>query len=197
MENTLKDEDYRWVANAMGLEPAIVKAVIEVETGKRGAFVAPMKPVILFEGHVFWRRLKLYGLDPVDYMRGNEDILHVEWTRRNYKGGLKEYERLERARKIHHDSALESTSWGLFQIMGFNYEKCGCNNVNEFVEKMCSGIRGQLTLWAEFLHRNGLDECLRNRRWSLFALRYNGRGYKVNHYDKRLKMAYLKYKKEE
>lgn len=197
MENTLNDDDFRWAANAMGLETAMVKAVIEVETGRRGGFVAPAKPVILFEGHVFWQRLKLYGVNPPDYMRGNEDILHPEWTRRNYVGGLKEYERLARAERIHREAALESASWGLFQIMGFNYGKCGCGDVNEFVEKMSDGIRGQLSLWVEFMHRSGLDECLRYHQWVLFALRYNGRGYKANNYDKRLKKAYLKYKKED
>lgn len=194
MKNTLKDENYIEAATVLDLEPAVVKAVIDVETGGRGSFAAPGKPIILFEGHVFWQRLKLYGMTPMDYMRGNEEILHQEWTRRYYRGGLKEYDRLERAVKIHRTAALESTSWGLFQIMGFNYGKCGCGDVLEFVDRMSESAKEQLLLWVRFMQQEGLDECLRRHKWALFALRYNGRGYKANRYDKLIEKAYIRYK---
>lgn len=125
MENTFRKEDLDDAARRLGIETAAVKAVIDVETGSRGGILPDGRAVILFEGHVFWRRLKLYGINPVDNFRGNEDILHLEWTCRNYKGGAGEYERLERAMKIHRNAAWESASWGVFQIMGFNYRKCG------------------------------------------------------------------------
>lgn len=195
MKNTFDEKDFEMAAQQIGVEPAAVRAVAEVETSGRGGFLPDGRAVILFEGHVFWRRLKLYGLNPVDYMRGNEDILHVEWTRRNYKGGAREYERLERAMKIHKCAALESASWGLFQIMGFNHEKCGCADVCEFVERMQASSMEQMLLWVKFLKREGLDECLRHHKWALFALRYNGKGYKVNRYDERIRKAYLKYSK--
>ena len=51
-------------------------------------------------------------------------------------GGLKEYDRLERARAIHREAADSSASWGLAQIMGFNYQVSGCKSVSEFVEMM-------------------------------------------------------------
>lgn len=195
MKNTLDEKDFEVAAQRIGVESATVRAVAEVETCGSGGFLPDGRAVILYEGHVFWRRLKLYGLNPVDYMRGNEDILHVEWTRRFYRGGAKEYERLERAMKIHKRAALESASWGMFQIMGFNHEKCGCADVNEFVHRMNTTPREQLLLWSKFMQHEGLDECLRQHKWSLFALRYNGKGYKVNRYDERIRKAYLKYSK--
>ena len=195
MKNTFEGVDFKAVAQRIGVEPAAVRAVAEVETCGRGGFLSGGRAVILFEGHVFWRRLKLYGLNPVDYMLGNEDILHMEWTRRHYRGGIREYERLERAMKIHKQDALESASWGVFQIMGFNYEKCGCEDVHEFVERMGRNLNEQVDLWAEYMRHEGLDECLRRHKWSLFALRYNGKGYKVNRYDERISKAYLKYSK--
>jgi len=42
-----------------------------------------------------------------------------------YKEGEAEYERLLRARRINEDAANASTSWGLFQIMGFNHAAWG------------------------------------------------------------------------
>lgn len=197
MENTLKENDYRAVAELLGVETAAIKAVVEVETGGRGGFLPDGRPVILFEGHVFWQRMKLYGLNPTDFMSGNEGVLHPNQTRRFYRGGVYEYDRLERARTIHERAALESASWGLFQIMGFNHEMCGCRSVNEFVCRMGVSEQEQLLLWAEFIRKIGLDGCLRHHKWELFAMRYNGRGYKANRYDKRLIEAYLKHKRLE
>lgn len=196
MGNTLKYEDYERVARWLDVEVAAIKAVAEVETGGRGGFLADGRPAILFEGHVFWQRLKLYGISPADCMRGNEEILHLEWTRRYYKGGAREYGRLEQAMRIHERAALESASWGAFQIMGFNYAKCGCSDVNELVERMKAGVAEQLMLWAEFIRHSGLDYCLRHHKWALFAFRYNGKGYKSNNYDKLIEKAYNKHKKE-
>lgn len=196
MKNTLTNEDYRQAGELLNLEPAMVRAVVEVETGGRGGFVEEGKPVILFEGHVFFRRLKLYGLTPSDYMRGNEDILHLEWTRRHYRGGVKEYERLERAKKINREAAMESASWGVFQIMGFNYGLCGCESVEDFVRKMSESAVSQLLLWVEYLKQTGLAKCLQFKKWGLFALRYNGSAYRVNKYDEKLKRAYLKFKEQ-
>lgn len=197
MKNTLNENDYAQAADVLGVEKAAVKAVVEVESGNRRGFIEDGRPLILFEGHVFWQRLKLYGLNPVNFIRGNEDIVHLEWTRRYYKGGAKEYERLERAMTIHERAALESTSWGAFQIMGFNYKLCGCEDVRELVEKMSKGSNEQLMLWMRFMKNTGLSYCLKYHKWALFALRYNGKGYKANKYDKRIKKAYEKYKRDE
>ena len=56
MEN-LTENDFQRVADWLGVEMAVVKAVQTVETGGRGGFVAPGRPAILFEGHIFWREL--------------------------------------------------------------------------------------------------------------------------------------------
>nr|WP_262924348.1 N-acetylmuramidase domain-containing protein [Segatella copri] len=39
--------------------------------------------------------------DGAKHQKGNEDILYPKWTKTHYQGGLKEYDRLERARVIH------------------------------------------------------------------------------------------------
>ena len=133
-------------------------------------------------------------INPEDYVKGNEDILYPKWTKSHYKGGMGEYERLKKALAIHEKAAACSASWGLFQIMGFNYAACGCKNAREFVEKMCANEGGQLDLFTAFLKFNGWDKYLRALNWTEFARHYNGPQYAQNKYDEKLQKAYMKYK---
>ena len=77
----LTENDFQRVADLLGIEVAVVKAVQAVETGGHGGFVAPGRPMILFEGHIFWRELKKRGLDPERYVAGNENILYPKWEK--------------------------------------------------------------------------------------------------------------------
>lgn len=79
---------------------------------------------ILFERYIFWSQLKKRGLNPKDYVHSNEAILYPKWSRLYYKGGIREYDRLEQTRKINRKAADASVSWVMFQIMGFNYAIC-------------------------------------------------------------------------
>lgn len=49
-------------------------------------------------------------------MKGNENILYPKWEKGHYKGGMGEYDRLEQARKINHEAADASASWGCFRL---------------------------------------------------------------------------------
>lgn len=190
----LTDADFELVASKLGVEKAVVMAVQAVETGGRGGFIAPGKPVVLFEGHIFWGQLKKYNLNPENYTEGNEDILYPEWTKQHYKGGIKEYERLEKAMKIHREAAWKSASWGMFQVMGFNHEACGYRNITEFVEGMSKHERAQLEAFACFVRANRMVDYLKNKNWADFARCYNGPEYKQNRYDEKLEAAYQKFK---
>ena len=48
----LTENDFQRVADLLGIEVAVLKAIQAVEAGGRGGFVAPGRPVILFEGHI-------------------------------------------------------------------------------------------------------------------------------------------------
>ena len=78
----LSEKDLLSVANDLGVELAVIKAVNEVESSGQG-FLGN-KPKILFEGHVFWRQLKKHGLDPMNHKAGNENILYSSWNREHY-----------------------------------------------------------------------------------------------------------------
>ncbi len=59
----LAEKDLIDLAKELKVEVAAVKAVYEVESSGRG-FLTSGKPKILFEGHIFWKRLKKHGLNP-------------------------------------------------------------------------------------------------------------------------------------
>lgn len=190
----LTEDDYARAAKMLNVPVAAVKAVKEVESGRTSGFSAPEAPVILFEGHIFWKQLKAQGIDPNKYVRNYNDIVYQSWTTKFYKSGLAEYNRLTRAQSINNTAALCSASWGLFQIMGFNYNLCGCADVLEFVKKMMESEGSQLDLFVKFILANKWDSYLRKQDWAGFARRYNGPQYAQNKYDKKLLAAYNKYK---
>jgi hypothetical protein len=190
----LIDEDFTQVAELLGCEPAALKAVQQVETGGRGGFFSPGRPAILFEGHIFWTQLKKRGSNPEDYVKGNENILYPKWEKGHYKGGIGEYDRLEQARKINREAADVSASWGMFQIMGFNYAACGEESIESFVRSMCESEFKQLLLTANFIKKNSqMLQALQARDWAVFAKCYNGPAYAQNRYDVKLEAAYQKY----
>ena len=190
----LIDEDFTQVAELLGCEPAALKAVQQVETGGMGGFFSPGRPAILFEGHIFWTQLKKRGSNPEDYVKGNENILYPKWEKGHYKGGIGEYDRLEQARKINREAADASASWGMFQIMGFNYAACGEESIESFVRSMCESEFKQLLLTANFIKKNSqMLQALQARDWAVFAKCYNGPAYAQNRYDVKLEAAYQKY----
>lgn len=192
----LSDDDINMAANSLDLAPEIVRAVYKVESNGRG-FIDGF-PKTLFEGHVFWARLKKYGLDPQRLASSNRDILYPHWTRDYYGNAVKERDRLARAQMIHPAAALESASWGLFQIMGYHWENLGYSSVGEYADCMRRHERDHLQAFCEFIKhktfRNApLVGLLRKRDWANFAYAYNGSGYRVNRYDDKLEAAYRKY----
>ena len=98
--------------------------------------------------------MKKRGSNPEDYVKGNENILYPKWEKGHYKGGIGEYDRLEQARKINREAADASASWGMFQIMGFNYAACGEESIESFVRSMCESEFKQLLLTANFIKKN-------------------------------------------
>ncbi|MBQ0048490.1 MAG: N-acetylmuramidase family protein [Prevotellaceae bacterium] len=189
----ITEDDFRKAALLLDCEPEALKAVQMVETGGKGGFLANDKPAILFEGHIFWKQLKTLGINPSSVVKGNEDIVYEKWTKVHYKGGVKEYDRLERARKINRDAADTSASWGMFQIMGFNHKACGEKTVSGFVEAMCRSEIDQLLLSARFINGNKVMlDALQKKNWATFAKAYNGPAYAQNQYDVKLANAYKK-----
>jgi hypothetical protein len=185
MKPTLTEQDFTDAAGQLGCDVAAVKAVCEVEA-PRGGFLPSGEPTILFERHQFSKRT------------GRKfDISHPHISNRQpggYKGGQAEHERLAEAAALDRPAALESTSWGKFQIMGFNYAPAGFDSLQAFINAMFESEGRQLGAFVSFIQHEGLAVFLRERRWADFARRYNGPAYADNKYDTKMAAAYAKFK---
>lgn len=124
------------------------------------------------------------------YDKTHPDISAAKWDRSLYRGGEKEHERLARALALDGEAALQSASWGRFQIMGFNHKAAGYKTVDDFVAAMKESEGKHLDAFIRFLQARGLDRPLREKRWEDFARGYNGAGFAKNKYDEKLRKAY-------
>lgn len=183
------------VANSLGVEPAAMKAVIDVEAAGEG-FDKQGRPTILFEPHIFWKQLTdiNYITKRNELSKSYPGILSPKWNKNLYKLG-NSYDKLAKASELHWEAAHNSCSWGLGQIMGFNATKIGYPNLKEFVDDMYESEAKQLKAMGMFLKANGLIPKLKKHDWAGFARGYNGSGYAANSYDTKLASAYARAKK--
>jgi len=182
----LTDTDFKEAADSIGCTVAVVKAVKEVESNGKG-FLPDGQPAILFEAH------KFSEFTNGQYDRSHPTISSSRWNKRLYKGGVAEHVRLVNASALNRDAALKSASWGLFQIMGFNWRLCGYSSLQAFINAMYRSEGEQLKAFIGFVKSQRLDRHLRNLNWAKFAEGYNGSAYKENKYDTKLAAAYKKY----
>lgn len=182
----LVEKDYIKASEQSGIEIALIKAVADVES-RGGGFLKNSYPKILFEAHQFSKRTNHVFDERYPH------ISSLRWNRGLYLGGRKEYMRLTQAMILNNTAALLSTSWGKFQIMGFNHLACGYETVELFVLDMYENEYNHLLAFLNFIESENLKEPLINKDWAKFARGYNGRGYKANNYDVKLKRAYEKY----
>jgi hypothetical protein len=187
----LSPADLERAARTLDVPLACVQAANEVESRAAG-FLADGRPVILFERHVFWKRLVVHGVDPASFAEGNPDILAR--TPGSYKGGSAEYARLAAAELIHASAARESASWGSFQIMGYHWKRLGYASIDDFVGRMKKSEADHLDAFVRYVTADAvLSAALKARNWAAFAKGYNGRNYAANRYDSKLQHAYDRY----
>ncbi|MBB6153699.1 peptidoglycan hydrolase-like protein with peptidoglycan-binding domain [Pseudomonas sp. JAI115] len=194
----LKNTDLVSAAQRLDVPLASVSAVNEVESSGRG-FLDNGKPVILFERHVMHRRLSTVrneGDDAVELKRQADQLalLHpalINPKYGGYAGGTAEHQRLSNARLIDDIAALESASWGAFQIMGYHWQRLGYSSVQDFVTAMSAGESHQFDAFVRFIETDpALHKALKGRKWAEFAKIYNGPAYQRNLYDIKLQRAY-------
>lgn len=199
MARLLTQEDFEWAAKEIGCEIAAIKAVDEVESYGEG-FNKDGSPVILFEGHKFHKYTNGKYSDNPEY----KDISYPSWTRKWYTSGKTkeirqagEYDRLKRAQELDKEAAIKSTSWGRYQIMGFNYELVGYNDIYTFFYSMGTSERKHLEAFVQYC-KNRYYKGKTSAYWISqndfynFSGSYNGDGQKAE-YSKRIRIAYNKH----
>lgn len=183
----LTTADFGRAALLLGCEPAAVRAVAAVESAGEG-FLEDGRPRILFEAHIFAR------LTNQRFNESHPDLSSRTWNKALYQGGAAEHDRLARAAALDRNAAIQSASWGKFQIMGFNWRKCGFANLQDFVNAMYRSEREHLTAFCNIVKSFGLADELRRLDWVGFADGYNGPGFALNEYDSRLARAFGNFK---
>lgn len=184
---TYSDKDFQSAAKELGWEVSLVEAVAEVESAGDG-FLKNGKAKILFEAHVFSR------LTGHKYDKTNPKISSPVMNRKLYLGGEKEYDRLAEAVKLNESAALQSCSYGAFQIMGFHFKLLGYKTVKAMVED-AETDSGQLRMFVKFCKANpGILRAGQRLDFRTVAAGYNGPRFEEFQYDKKIEKAYLKFR---
>lgn len=186
---TLTEEDFKEVAARLGVDVAAIKAVVEIEAGPaHEGFAAPGKPLVNFDLAMFRRFATRRDVNLAKYSKSHALVFASS------RGSQERaHRRLEAAKSINHAAAIEGTFWGMFQIGGFNWKKCGAKSLDDFVERMSRSERDQLDMFADFISNAGLLTSLKNKDWARFARGYNGPGYAKRGYHTRMAKAYARY----
>jgi hypothetical protein len=197
-EQLLKHADLVNAAQRLDMPLANIYAVNEVESKGRG-FLDIDKPVILFERHIMYRRLSKVRHESdnhTDLKRRADQLAAAHPAIVNpkaggYVGGAAEHQRLGSARVLNDMAALESASWGAFQIMGFHWKRLGYASVQDFVAAMSANESQQFDAFVRFIETDPtLYKALKTRQWAVFAKHYNGPDYRRNLYDIKLQRAF-------
>ncbi|NMY38157.1 MULTISPECIES: N-acetylmuramidase family protein [unclassified Pseudomonas] len=197
-QQLLKNHDLVNAAQRLDVPLASVYAVNEVESNGKG-FLDNGKPVILFERHIMYRQLatpRHEGDNPAQLKQHADELAALNPAIVNpkpgaYAGGSAEHQRLTHARLIDDNAALESASWGTFQIMGFHWQRLGYASVQAFVTAMSASESQQFDAFVRFIETDpALHKALKARKWAEFAKLYNGPDYQRNLYDIKLQRAF-------
>jgi hypothetical protein len=192
----LSEPGLRIALERAGFEPTgqrYIWTVCEVETADvtHGLGFRPdRRPQMLFERHVF-RKLTQGRFD--------KEAPDLSGSQGGYGTVASQYDRLHRALDLcgsaglGPEAALQSASWGIGQVMGFNHADAGFETGEALVEAFVQSEDAQLLGMTSFLKAKGLVELLRTQNWTAFAKAYNGQDFAKNHYDIRLAQQYERF----
>jgi hypothetical protein len=181
----LDESGQQMVLEGLGVGAAELWSVLSVET-KGFGYLNDRRPQILYERHIFSKRTN-HTFDA-----SNPDISNQQPGGYGATGGH-QYDRLQSAIKLNRTAALESASWGIGQLMGFNCGLAGFEDVESMVTAMMGSENDQLMAMVNWIVKNNLDKPLSRHDWAGFARGYNGANFAINEYDKKLASAFSKY----
>ncbi len=175
------------VAALFNLDWVAICAFISVETGGLGFDSKTGKIIIQFEPA--WFRKKTPFAPSGLWSVNKVDVQSKEW------------EAFNNAFSINPDSAMQSTSIGLGQIMGFHYARLGYKSVGEMWDDAKKGLDRQIWQICKFIATDiKLQSALKANDWDGVATIYNGSGYKAlaakygrEPYDVSMEKAFNKY----
>lgn len=154
------------VSNQFDFDWRVIAAFIDVESGGEGFNLATGKIIIQFEPVWFKKRAPYApsGLWSVNKVERQAE----EWKAFNDAFGKDK------------NAAMEATSIGLGQIMGFHWKRLGYKSVGEMWDDAKKGLHRQVWQICQFIATDiKLQSCIKARDWDGIASIYNGTGYKA------------------
>lgn len=181
-------------AQAAGIEPAALCALVEVETGGKLFEQDGRTPQLLYERHVAYREASKVGKLAAFVAKG---LAIPKWNRatqyRDERTSAQRLDLMARAKAIDEETALRSASWGLGQTMGFLAPSLGFATAREMVAHQTGSIDGQIDCMVREIKRSHLVEPMNAHDWPHVARIYNGSGYAANQYDSKLAEAHKRW----
>ena len=181
------------ISKELDVDPDVLWAIVSIES--TGAFeIGGGKIPILLERH------KVYKFYKEKHGRDRARILYKEHpdicnpNSGGYGRYRDQYKRLAKAiRFAGGEIAHLSTSFGAFQIMGFNYVDCGFDSASEMSDAFHANpekeqIKGFLTFCKNY-RKGELLQAMKEKNFHRVAYLYNGSGYKKNKYAQRMYTA--------
>ena len=166
------------------LDAKLLEAFIRVESGGKGYDDKTGKILIQFEPS--WYRKKAPYAPSGAWSVNKIEVQSKEWIAFN------------NALDINPIAAMESTSIGLPQIMGFHWKRLGYQSVGHFWESMKHSLVEQIAALIRFIETDkNLLKAFQQKDWHKMAYYYNGSGYAaqahrlgIKPYNEQLKAAY-------
>lgn len=168
----LDNIDIPKIGAEIGVGEDELHAFMDVEAAGSG-FDVQGRVKMLFEPHVFYREL---GPGKKRERAVKEGLAYARWKSGGYPADS--YPRLKAAMQIDETAALRSASWGLGQIMGFNFVSAGYTSVQLMIKAFADDEENQLRAVVKFLKARGLAPALKAHDWAKIERVYNGGGFK-------------------
>lgn len=175
-------QDIQALAFEFSLPVASIRTIIEVESGGKGFDELTGKILIQFE--------------PVWFKRKSPYAPSGLWSVNGVERQAKEWAAFNDAFAKNPNAAMESTSVGMMQVMGFHWKLLGFKSVGAMWDFAKQSELNQVKLGLLFIKSNRrMYSALVNKDWKTVAYYYNGEQYWKNKYDIKLANAYHKYEK--
>lgn len=153
------------IAVLYGIDWKVLCAFIEIETGGIGFDTKTGKLIIQFEPKWF-KRLTPYAPSG-------------KWTLNKVDVQSKEWEAFNDAFSKNKETAMESTSIGIGQIMGFHWKRLGYSSVGAMWDDAKKGLDRQIYQIIKFIITDkDLYIHIKDKDWHGIATIYNGAKYK-------------------
>lgn len=177
---TITLSDLQALSKEFGVPVSRIQAVKEVESGGKGFDETTGKILIQFEPHWFKRK--------------SPYTPSGKWSLNKVERQSQEWEAFNDAFSKNPDAAMESTSVGIMQVMGFHWKLLGFKSVGEMWDYAKESEYNQMRIAMLFIKSNKkMFNAMVSGDWKTFAYYYNGQLYYKLKYDVKLANAEKKY----